>query len=76
MTNREQLLTELIALPNEALYMAFADNRITRALDDAMCVDCKASHGRCVATGDDEACPVTVDDWLDMPSCGAPILGA
>lgn len=30
-TNREKLLDELSKLSNDALYLAFADNRITRA---------------------------------------------
>jgi hypothetical protein len=52
-----------------------ADNNITRAIDDAMCDDCKAKHGgRCVASGDDEPCPTTLDDWMDAPAREAAIL--
>lgn len=73
-TNREKLLDELSKLSNEALYLAFADNKLTRAIDDAMCVDCKAKHGRCVSTGDDTPCPITLDDWMDAPNTGKRIL--
>lgn len=75
-TNRGRLLEELAELPNDALYLAFADNHITRAIDDAMCVDCKAKHGRCVSTGDDTPCPITMDDWMDQPNSGKRILPA
>ena len=74
MTNSEKLLAELANLYNAALYMEFADNRLTRAIDDAMCEDCKAQHGRCVSTGDDTPCPFTLDDWMDRPNAGARIL--
>ena len=32
LTNREKLMEELAGLSNEALYLAFADNRLTRAI--------------------------------------------
>ena len=73
-TNREKLMEELSEMSASDLYMAFADNHVTRAIDDAMCDDCKARHGRCVATGEDEPCPVTLGDWMDMPARGAAIL--
>lgn len=74
-TNREKLLEELSALDSTALYNEMADNNVTRAIDDAMCDDCKAKHGgRCVASGDDEACPTTLEDWMDAPAREAPIL--
>lgn len=73
-TNREKLMEELNAMSSDDLYMAFADNHVTRAIDDAMCDDCKARRGRCVATGEDEPCPVTLEDWMDMPARGAAIL--
>ena len=74
MTNREKLMEELSEMSSDDLYMAFADNHVTRAIDDAMCDDCKARRGRCVATGEDEPCPVTLEDWMDMPARGAAIL--
>jgi len=61
-TNRGRLIAELEGLSNEELYSVFADNRMTRALDDAMCDDCKMRHGHCVATGDEEPCPFTMED--------------
>ena len=61
-------------LSNDALYLAFADNHTTRAIDDAMCVDCKAKHGRCVSTGDDTPCQIILDDWMDQPNTGKRIL--
>ena len=70
LTNREKLMEELAGLSNEALYLAFADNRLTRAIDDAMCDDCKAEHGRCYSTGDDTPCPITLDEWMDRPNAG------
>jgi hypothetical protein len=74
-TNREKLLEELSALDSTALYNEMADNNVTRAIDDAMCDDCKAEHGgRCVASGDDEPCPTTLDDWMDAPAREAAIL--
>jgi hypothetical protein len=74
-TNRDKLIEELGALDSTAFYNEMADNNVTRAIDDAMCDDCKANHGgRCVATGDDEPCPVTLEDWMDMPARKAPIL--
>lgn len=73
-TNRDRLMAELAERSNDALYRAFADNRITRAIDDAMCDDCKAEHGRCVATGDDTPCPRSLSDWMDMPNTGRRIL--
>ena len=75
-TNRSRLLEELAELSNDALYLAFADNKITRAIDDAMCDDCKAKHGHCVSTGDDTPCPITLDDWMDAPNTGKRILPA
>lgn len=74
MTNREKLMAELGALDAVTLYMEFADNRTTRAIDDAMCADCKARHGRCVATRDEEPCPVTIEDWMAMEAREAAIL--
>lgn len=74
LTNREKLLEELSERSNNALYMEFADNHITRAIDDAMCDDCKAKHGRCYSTSDDMPCPFSLDDWMDMPSTGRRIL--
>lgn len=74
MTNREKLMEELNAMSSDDLYMAFADNHVTRAIDDAMCDDCKARRGRCVSGGDDEPCPVTLGDWMDMPAREAAIL--
>ena len=74
LTNREKLLEELSEKSNNALYMEFADNHITRAIDDAMCIDCKARHGRCVSIGDDTPCPITLDDWMDLPNEGRRIL--
>lgn len=74
-TNRKKLLEELSALDSTALYNEMADNNVTRAIDDAMCDDCKAIHGgRCVAGGDDEPCPTTLDDWMASPAREAPIL--
>lgn len=74
-TNRDKLLEELSALDSTALYNEMADNNVTRAIDDAMCDDCKAKHGgRCVASGDDEPCPTTLDDWMASPAREAPIL--
>lgn len=73
-TNRDRLLEELAERSNDALYLAFADNRITRAIDDAMCDDCKAEHGRCMSTGDDTPCPRSLSDWMDMPNTGRRIL--
>lgn len=73
-TNRDRLLAELAERSNDALYMAFADNRITRAIDDAMCDDCKAEYGRCMSTGDDTPCPRSLSDWMDMPNTGRRIL--
>ena len=76
-TNRDRLMAELEALPNESLYSKFADNRLTRAIDDAMCDDCKMRYGHCVSTGDDAPCPFTMGEWLDMPARpGARILPA
>lgn len=75
-TNREKLLEELGALDSSSLYDEMADNNVTRAIDDAMCDDCKAKHGRCVSTGDDTPCPITLDDWLDQPNIGKRILPA
>lgn len=76
LTNRDKLMAELSEMSANALYLAFADNHITRAIDDAMCVDCKAKHGRCVSTGDDTPCPITLDDWMDQPNTGRRILSA
>lgn len=74
-TNRDKLMEELGALDSTALYDEMADNNVTQAIDDAMCDDCKANHsGRCVATGVDEPCPVTLEDWMQMPAREAPIL--
>lgn len=74
-TNREKLLEELSALDSTALYNEMADNNVTRAIDDAMCDDCKARHGgRCVISSDDEPCPTTLEDWMDAPAREAPIL--
>jgi len=73
-TNRDRLMAELAERSNDALYMEFADNRITRAIDDAMCDDCKAEHGRCMSTGDDTPCPRSMSDWMDMPNTGRRIL--
>lgn len=73
-TNREKLLEELSALDSTALYNEMADNNVTRAIDDAICDDCKARHGSCVATGDDEICPTTLDDWMASPAREAAIL--
>lgn len=74
LTNRGRLLEELAELSNDALYLAFADNKITRAIDDAMCDDCKAENGRCMSTGDDTPCPFTLDEWMDRPNEGRRIL--
>lgn len=75
MTNRDKLMAELGALSDAALYMEFADNHLTRAIDDAMCADCKAGHGgRCVAHGDDDPCPVTFEDWMEAEAREAAIL--
>lgn len=73
-TNRGKLMAELTAMSNETLYLAFADNRLTRAIDDAMCVDCKAEYGRCCSTEDDTPCPITLDKWMDRPNTGTRIL--
>lgn len=73
-TNRDRLMAELAERSNDALYRAFADNRVTRAIDDAMCDDCKAEHGRCMSTGDDTPCPRSLSDWMDMPNTGRRIL--
>lgn len=73
-TNRDRLMAELAERSNDALYMAFADNRVTRAIDDAMCDDCKAEYGRCMSTGDDTPCPRSLSDWMDMPNTGRRIL--
>ena len=73
MTNRDKLMAELGALSDAALYMEFADNHLTRAIDDAMCADCKARHGRCVVTSDEE-CPVTFEDWMEAEAREAAIL--
>lgn len=73
-TNREKLMEELDALDAVALYMEFADNRTTRAIDDAICADCKARRGRCAATSDDTPCPVTIEDWMGQEAREAAIL--
>ncbi len=76
-TNRDRLMAELEALSNDELYLVFADNKLTMAIDDAICDDCKTRFGRCVAPGDDPACPFTVAEWLDMiAQPGASILPA
>lgn len=75
-TNRDKLMAELSEMSANALYLAFADNRITRAIDDAMCADCKAKHGRCISTDDHTPCPFTLDDWMDQPNPGKRILPA
>ena len=74
MTNRDKLMAELGALSDAALYMEFADNHLTRAIDDAMCADCKARRGRCVATSDEEHCPVTIEDWMGLEAREAAIM--
>ena len=74
LTNREKLMEELSELSNAALYMEFADNRITRAIDDAMCDTCKAKYGRCPNTADDTPCPMTLSDWMALPNPGKRIL--
>ncbi len=76
LTNRDKLMEELQEMSANALYLAFADNHITRAIDDAMCVDCKAKHGRCISTDDHTPCPFTLDDWMDAPNTGKRILPA
>ena len=73
-TNRDKLMAELTAMSNETLYLAFADNRLTRAIDDAMCADCKAEYGRCCSTDDDTPCPITRDKWMERPNTGTRIL--
>lgn len=76
LTNHDKLMAELSEMSANALYRAFANNRITRAIDDAMCVDCKAKHGRCISTDDHMPCPFTLDDWMDQPAQPARILPA
>lgn len=77
MTNREKLMEELNALSNDAFYMMLADNRLTRAMDDAQCDYCKAHVRRCPSQDcDDVPCPVSLSDWLNLPNAGAPILPA
>lgn len=73
-TNRDRLMAELAERSNDALYRAFADNRITRAIDDAMCDDCKMRYGHCVSPDVAPPCPFTTDDWMDMPNTGRRIL--
>ena len=76
-TNRDRLMAELEALSNDELYSIFADNRLTRALDDGMCDDCKTRYGRCMSTSDGTPCPFTLSEWLDMTAQpGASILPA
>jgi len=74
LTNRDKLMAELSELPNDALYLAFADNKLTSAIDDAMCDTCKAENGRCYSTSDDTPCPWSLSEWMDMPNPGRRIL--
>lgn len=74
LTNRDKLMEELSEKSNNALYMEFADNHITRAIDDAMCDDCKAVNGRCFSTSDDTPCSWSLSEWMDLPNAGKRIL--
>ena len=74
MTNREKLMEELGALSDAALYDAMADNHVNIAINMARCADCKARRGRCVATSDEEHCPVTIEDWMGLEAREAAIM--
>lgn len=74
LTNREKLMAELSEMSVDALYRAFASNRINRAIDEAICVDCKAKHGHCLSPEDHTPCPFTLEDWMDAHNTGRRIL--
>lgn len=77
LTNRDKLMAELSELSNDALYLAFADNHITRALDDAQCDYCKETYERCPSQScEDVPCHISLSEWLDMPAQPARILRA
>ena len=73
MTNRDQLIDELAALPGEALIRVLETDRAAMALEWLRCDDCKAAHGgECpLPEGqditEDHPCPTSMADWLEMP---------
>lgn len=76
-TNRDKLFAELMEMSNDALYLAFADNHITRALDDAQCDYCKGTYERCPSQScEDVPCHISLSEWLDLPNTGKRILPA
>ena len=67
-TNRDQLIDELAAMDGESLYMALADNRLTRRIDDLWCEDCKRMHGgTCPCPEDGKDCPLSEAEWMELP---------
>ncbi len=66
-TNRDQLIDELAAMDGESLYMALADNRLTRRIDDLKCEDCHRMHGDECPDPDGDDCGMSKAEWMELP---------
>lgn len=66
MTNRAKIMEELAAMDNEGFFDAMSDNRVTTAMENHQCEDCKARWGDCPAVDDGLGpCRVSTEDWMD-----------
>lgn len=67
MTNREALMEELDAIPDDTFEDVLDAINIGTALQVALCDDCKAIHGGVCPLENDEKCPHRLKDWLSKP---------